>query len=1244
MISPKTLLTDLQRWVIKFENDLRQRCKEVPELDATLKADWQKARDGKRTAEAYEVWRDGQLTQSAVGWVLGCVFVRFLEDNRLLDQPWIAGAGDRRTEAEHVRDAYFREHPALSDRDYLQHVFTEVGRLPGMADLFDPRHNLLWRAGISGDAAAEFIAFWRKMDHDFTDPAWDTRFLGDLYQDLSKYAKKTFALLQTPEFVEEFILDRTLEPAIERFGYEQARMIDPTCGSGHFVLGGFRRLLRHWQQGHPEMNEREIARNALAGVAGVDINPFAVAIARFRLLLAAWKTCAITRLRSAPDFHVNLAVGDSLLHGRRFRELEDDVGAQRTFDTEELFRDELKHHYEVEDIEDLHRILGQPYHAVVGNPPYITVKDKALSELYRARYASCKGKYSLSVPFLERFFDLAVKGNGATHQSAGFVGQITGNAFMRREFGKKLIEEYLPRWDVTHVVDTSGAYIPGHGTPTVIVFGKNQQPVAPTIRTVMRKKGEQVTPIDPAQGSVWTAMIHQVDHPGSEGEFVSTSDVPRERFKVHPWSLGGGGASELREVIQEQCDETLEDFVDRERNKPIIGFGAVMGEDEAFTFRSRSTHMTNIPPTYVKPLIEGDGIRDWSISWESEAVFPYDEKIKIVVEPTLIRLSWRLRVLLESRVVFGGETYRQAGKAYWGYHQIPVKRNQADRLLAFASVATGNQFVVCEIRCLFPQASPIVMLKPSCTRKDYLDMLGLLNSSAGGFWMKQVFHDKGGGGIGGGLATENWEHFYAFDGAKLKEFPIPAHRPTQLPAALVQTSTTLQSHSPAATLSAWTDPEGEPLVTRLASARDQAKVLRQKLIAWQEELDWQIYEAYGLVEAENEVSVAEGLAMDVIPPEGIALGERAFEIVLARRMAAGEAQTTWFARHGSTPITELPRHWPAEYRALVERRIQRIENDSNIRLIEQPEYKRRWNTESWDKQLKGALRQWLLCRLETAFLGGERISEGGSNTVSAAVRSGFAPSREPRLCSTRELADALSHDPAFMQAAALYRERDDFDLSKLVQELVEDESVPFLPVQRYKDSGLRKRQVWERTWDLQRQEDEGEAQVRKDPANQGLNEEKLKPLIQAEQKGRVGDIPVPPKYASADFKKAHWWKLRGKLDVPKERWVLYPGAETSNDTSPVIAWAGWDPKQQAEALAGYYEERKNTDSGSPERLAPLLAGLKDLLPWIKQWHNDVDPAFQLRMGDFYEDFLRDEIHALGMSESDVEKIRIGGTE
>ena len=40
------------------------------------------------------------------------------------------------------------------------------------------------------------------------------------------------------------------------------------------------------------------------------------------------------------------------------------------------------------------------------------------------------------------------------------------------------------------------------------------------------------------------------------------------------------------------------------------------------------------------------------------------------------------------------------------------------------------------------------------------------------------------------------------------------------------------------------------------------------------------------------------------------------------------------------------------------------------------------------------------------------------------------------------------------------------------------ESVPFLPVLRYNDAGLRKRAEWERTWELQRQEDAIDARTK----------------------------------------------------------------------------------------------------------------------------------------------------------------------
>ena len=111
---------------------------------------------------------------------------------------------------------------------------------------------------------------------------------------------------------------------------------------------------------------------------------------------------------------------------------------------------------------------------MVGNPPYITVADSNLNSRYRALHSACHRQYQLTVPFAQRFFGLARRA-GEDGRGAGHVGQITSNAFMKREFGTKLIAEFFPTVALTYVIDTSGAYIPGHGTPTVILIGERRR-------------------------------------------------------------------------------------------------------------------------------------------------------------------------------------------------------------------------------------------------------------------------------------------------------------------------------------------------------------------------------------------------------------------------------------------------------------------------------------------------------------------------------------------------------------------------------------------------------------------------------------------------------------------------------------------------------------------------------------------------------------------------------------------------
>ncbi len=304
------------------------------------------------------------------------------------------------------------------------------------------------------------------------------------------------------------------------------------------------------------------------------------------------------------------------------------------------------------------------------------------------------------------------------------------------------------------------------------------------------------------------------------------------------------------------------------------------------------------------------------------------------------------------------------------------RRYRITRTLTFACVATHNQFVYEKEPKLFNRHAPVIKLPADATEDAHLLLLGLLNSSAACFWMKQVFHCKGGQGINEGAKAELWERFTEFDGTKLKQFPVVEMADLTLVTAIQHGANAMAENAPEKVLAAWCVSGGGNLLARLSSARLGTQAQRQFMIAGQEELDWQVYERYGLIGPEDQLAQHGSAAMDGIPPDGLTLGGRAFEIRVARQMADGKLETTWFERHkdaGSKPITELPAHWPDDYRALVERRLAFIEENKNLNLIERPEYKRRWNTEPWAKRQQAALEKWLLTRLETYFHDADRM-------------------------------------------------------------------------------------------------------------------------------------------------------------------------------------------------------------------------------------------------------------------------------
>jgi hypothetical protein len=360
----------------------------------------------------------------------------------------------------------------VDERGSLPATLTALAEAhPVLAGLADPQVNPALVVPAAELGGVEQL--WN--EHSILDAPYrtDGRLLGDLYQALSGEARKSRALCQTPQFVSDLLWDLTVPDAVDTFGPD-IRIIDPACGTGHMLVEAAIRL--PGAAGHRPLD----FERSLDAVHGVDLDPYAAQIARYRLLALAcrhggrqWSAAQAPR-----DLPIHVAAADSLLD-----------------ETEPLLQ---RGHY----------------HVVLANPPYITVKDPQVNAAIRARYRqTCHGKYSLALPFMQLMNELMVPG--------GYCAQLTANSFMKREFGRPFVEQYLPAYDLTWVIDTSGAYIPGHGTPTVILAHRNQAPTRDTVTAIQGVRGEPAQPADPARGVVWTAIRQAVDNTLSARRFAA---------------------------------------------------------------------------------------------------------------------------------------------------------------------------------------------------------------------------------------------------------------------------------------------------------------------------------------------------------------------------------------------------------------------------------------------------------------------------------------------------------------------------------------------------------------------------------------------------------------------------------------------------------------------------------------------------------------------------------------------------
>ena len=268
--------------------------------------------------------------------------------------------------------------------------------------------------------------------------------------------------VNTPKNITDIIIEETFRPLYENKTPEevaQYRIADICCGSGNFLLSAFEYIVNYhieYYRNHDRENaERRGDIYQLAGstnyilsyekkrsilknnIFGVDIDPLAVEVSKFSLLLKALENSSLeeaeafhqrTNQRILPNLDENIKNGNSLVnmaYARFDRSVYQNVSLMnklKMFDWNAEFG-------------------NRKFDAIIGNPPYIRVQN--MVHYSREEYDFYKSSHSPYVTAqtdtLDKYYLFIEKGLALLNDD-GMLGYIVPHKFMNIKSGAKLRE------------------------------------------------------------------------------------------------------------------------------------------------------------------------------------------------------------------------------------------------------------------------------------------------------------------------------------------------------------------------------------------------------------------------------------------------------------------------------------------------------------------------------------------------------------------------------------------------------------------------------------------------------------------------------------------------------------------------------------------------------------------------------------------------------------------------------------
>jgi len=316
--------------------------------------------------------------------------------------------------------------------------------------------------------------------------------------------RKAGGVYYTPHFIVEYIVQHTLGKLLEgkkpgvRGSASKLKIVDPSCGSGSFLIVAYQYLLdwhrdRYIEDGS-EKHRKELYQGAggqwllttqekkrilLNNIYGVDIDPQAVEVTKLSLLLKVLEgesnqslvaQLSLFKERALPDLDHNIKCGNSLIGSDIY-----EIHQLTLIDEEEQYRINA-----FDWISAFPQVFsnGDPgFDAIIGNPPYIFTRNQGIDErqkrYFYKHYKHQSSQLNTFGLFIEQGYTLLCE--------HGVLGFITPNNWLTIDTFAPLREFILQITSAVKIVNILDKVFSDANVDTAIVLFEKDKPTNLTI-------------------------------------------------------------------------------------------------------------------------------------------------------------------------------------------------------------------------------------------------------------------------------------------------------------------------------------------------------------------------------------------------------------------------------------------------------------------------------------------------------------------------------------------------------------------------------------------------------------------------------------------------------------------------------------------------------------------------------------------------------------------------------------------